>query len=79
MAKNKRNKGDVQWYVPKYKKPIAHSTVAAKKLVGILADSHETIIDVYNAISYDAEAKAILKKYIDLGYGKQIAKEWFTY
>lgn len=72
-----KNKGDVYWYVPKYKKPIAYSTVATKNLVDALAEDYETIIDVYNAINYDAEAKAILKKYIDLGYGNQIAREWF--
>ena len=77
MAKYKGYKGDVQWYAPKYKRPIAYSPKATKDLVDILAKDYETIIDVHNAINYDTEAKAILKKYIDLGYGKEIAREWF--
>ena len=77
MTRNKY-KSEVSWYVPpKYKKPIAYSTVATKLLVDALAEDYETINDVYNAINYDEDAKEILKKYIDLGYGNQIAREWF--
>ena len=78
MAKSK-NKGDFHWFVPNKKKPIAYSTVATKQLIGLLAEDHETIQDVYNAINYDQEAKDILQKYIDLGYGNETASEWFKY
>lgn len=78
MAKAK-NKGDVHWYAPNKKKPIAYSTVAASDLIGLLAQDFETIQDVYNAINYDEEAKQVLQKYIDLGYGNEIAREWFKY
>lgn len=72
-------KGDVCWSVPNKKKPIAYSTVATSNLIGLLAQECETIQDVYDAVVYDVEAKEILQKYIDLGYGSQIAREWFKY
>ena len=78
MAKAKI-KGDVHWHIPGKKKPIAYSTTAASDLIGVLAEDFETIQDVYNAINYDPEAKAIMQIYIDLGYGNQIAREWFRY
>ena len=78
MAKT-RIKGDVHWHVPNKKKPIAYSTVATSHLIGLLAQDFETIQDVYDAINYDEEAKEILQKYIDLGYGNEIAKQWFRY
>lgn len=73
----KKSKGDVHWMVPNKKKPIAYSTKATSDLIVILSETNETIIDVYNAINYDQDAKEILKKYIDLGYGNEIAREWF--
>ena len=78
MAKRKI-KGDVSWIVPKKKKPIAYSTVATSHLIGLLSQEHKTIQDVYDAVTYDVEAKEILQKYIDLGYGNEIAKQWFRY
>ena len=78
MAKTK-NKDDVCWTVPNKKKPIAYSTVATSNLIGLLSQEYETIHDVYNAVVYDVEAKEILQKYIDLGYGNEIAREWFRY
>ena len=78
MAKTKI-KGDVSWTVPNKKKPIAYSTVATSNLIGLLAEDFETIQDVYDAITYDVEAKKILQKYIDLGYGNEIARQWFKY
>lgn len=74
-----KNKGDVHWYIPGKKKPIAYSTVATSDLIGLVAEDFETIQDVYNAVMYDQEAKAIMQIYIDLGYGNQIAREWFKY
>lgn len=70
-------KGDITWYAPKRKKPIAYSTRATNDLIVLLSQECETISDVYNAINYDEEAKTILKKYIDLGYGNEIAQNWF--
>ncbi len=73
----RRSKGDVEWRVPKRKTPIAYSTKATSDLIAVLSQDYETITDVYNAINYDQDAKEILKKYIELGYGNEIAREWF--
>ena len=77
--KKANRKGNVHWYVPNKKQPIAYSTTAASDLIGLLAEDFETIQDVYDAINYDPEAKEILQKYIDLGYGNEIAANWFKY
>ena len=74
-----KQKGDVEWRLPNKKKPIAYSTRATSDLIGILAEDHETIIDVYNVINYDEDAKNILQLYIDKGYGNEIARNWFRY
>lgn len=73
----RKSKGDVQWCVPKRKTPIAYSTKATSDLIVVLSQECETIIDVYNAINYDQDAKDVLQKYIDLGYDNEIAREWF--
>lgn len=73
----KKPKGDVAWYAPNKKKPIAYSTTATSELIVELAQQHETIADVRNAINYDLDGELILQKYIDLGYGNVIAREWF--
>lgn len=73
-------KGDVSWHKPKSKinsKPIAYSTVATNDLIVILSQMYDTIEDIYKAINYDQEAKEIMKKYIDLGYGNYIARDYF--
>ena len=71
--------GDVHWHIPNKKKPIAYSTKATSDLIDLLAQEHETIQDVYNAINYDVEAKQVLQKYIELGYGNETARDWFRY
>lgn len=73
----KKSKGDVQWRLPNKKKPIAYSTVATRDLIVVLSQDYETISDVYNAINYDQDAKDVLQKYMDLGYGDVVAREWF--
>lgn len=73
----RRSKGDVEYRLPNKKKPIAYSTKATSDLIAVLAQDYETIFDVYNAINYDEDAKDVLQKYIDLGYGDVIAREWF--
>lgn len=76
MSKRSRSsKGDVVWCLPNKKRPIAYSTVAAEQL--ILAFSEYTLQEAYNAINYDSEAKAILKIYIENGYGADLIKTLF--
>lgn len=67
----------VLWHIPGKKKPIATSTRATSDLIVALAADGGTIRDVYAQINYDVDAKAIMQKYIELGYGDIIAKEWF--
>lgn len=75
----KKAKGDVYWYIPKRKTPVAYSTIATKLLIDVLShdDLNRTIQDVYNLINYDIEAKEILKIYIDKGFGNEVASKGF--
>lgn len=79
LSKGRRKlKGDVLWYIPKKKKPIAYSSKAASDLIVLLAEeTNGTIKEVYEQINYDQEAKKVLKAYTDNGFGNIVAKEWF--
>lgn len=70
-------KGDVSYYLPNRKRPIAYSTIASSDIIALLAKDYETIQDVYDHINYDEEAKQVLGIYISKGHGNQIAREWF--
>lgn len=74
--KNK-SKGDVHWMIPKKKRPIAYSTKATSDLIILLSNDYTTIQKVHDAINYDQDAKDILQKYIDAGYGDQVASIFF--
>lgn len=71
------NSGDVHWIVPGKKKPIAYSTTATSDLIVLLSKEYKTIKEVQAAINFDQEAKDVLQKYIDAGYGEQIAQDFF--
>lgn len=73
----RKSKGDVQWFVPGKKKPIAHSTKAASDLIVIMSQEYDTIQQVHDAINYDVESKEVLQKYILAGYGGITAKQFF--
>jgi len=77
MAKRRRPKGDVFWYLPGRKKPIAYSTKAASDLIVALSEDGATIQEVHDRITYDREAQAILRKYIEKGLGEASAKSFF--
>lgn len=77
MRQNRQYAGNILWYVPNHKKAIAFSTVAVRDYISSLSREHETIWDVYDSIVYDNDAKRVLRKYIDRGYGNEIAKDWF--
>lgn len=70
-------KGDVLWHIPKRKRPIAYSTKSTSDLIVLLSQEYRTIQDVQDNIHYNQEAKAVLQAYIEKGYGKQIASQWF--
>lgn len=71
------NSSDVHWTIPGKKKPIAYSTVATSDLIVLLSKEHKTIIEVQAAINFDQEAINVLQKYIDAGYGEQVAQDFF--
>lgn len=73
----KRNKGDVLWYAPGRKNPIAYSTRATTDLIVLLAKEGGTITDLKQRINYDMEAKAVLQAYIDRGFGNVEGRKWF--
>lgn len=77
MGKYRIPKGDVAWFAPKLKRPIAYSTKATEDIILLLAEKGYTIQQVYDNIFYDDEAEVVMKAYIDRGYGDVIAKEWF--
>lgn len=74
-------KGDVEWYKPKSKinqRPIAYSPKAVSDLIVLLVEDGCTIKELKDKINYDEEAKTIIQKYIDLGYGNLIAEDYFN-
>lgn len=67
---------DVQWFVPKRKKPIATSTVAAADTIkyGFVQQGYDTPNKIMEAINNriflgGQEEEFILKAYISNGYG----------
>ena len=73
-----RAKGDVHWHIPGRKTPIAYSTKAASDLIVALSQDGTTIREVYDRITYDVEAREILKTYIEKGYGDTVASDLFS-
>jgi hypothetical protein len=75
MAGRKKAKGDVSYYAPGRKKPVAYSTVAAGKLLALLSQGGGlTILELRSRISYDVEAIRVLDRYIELGFGNSAAE-----
>lgn len=71
-------KGDIYYYLPNRKSPIAYSTIYTAKLLIILSEIFGSINSVFKAIYRSQEAKYVLEKYIDKGYGKEIASKFFS-
>ncbi|MBQ6944208.1 MAG: hypothetical protein IJN43_07750, partial [Ruminococcus sp.] len=71
---------DIEWNIPGKKNPIAFSTRATSDLIDMLATDNPaaTISELKDIINYDEEAKKVMQQYINAGYGKQIANEWFS-
>ena len=71
---------DVYWYAPESKTVVAYSTKAASDLIEAMADDNPTmtISEMYGAVNYDAEAKKVLKAYIDSGFGGEAAGKHFS-
>lgn len=67
---------DVNWYFPDKKRPFAKSTISTSELITVLSEKYLTTKDVYYAINYDNEAKEIVKKFIDNGYGNFLLRDF---
>ncbi len=72
---------DVVWFAPNSKTVIAYSTRAASDFIEALVDDNpaKTISEIRDMINYDEEAKRVLQKYIDSGFGDDIASEHFSH
>ena len=67
---------EVCWVLPNEIKPFAESTVGTSNLLVALSEIHQTTKEVYNAINYDDEAKAIVKHFMDKGYSNYIFSDF---
>ncbi len=65
----RRSRGDVLWFVPGRKTPIAASTAAESLTLGLLAEQGHTFASARDALTYGSpEEHAILAAYIERGY-----------
>ena len=77
MARSRSRKGDVSWHIPGRKTPIAYSTKAASDLIVVLSEDGATIQEVHDRITYDLEAREVLRKYIEKGFCGVVANTFF--
>ena len=72
---------DVEWTIPGRKTPIAYSTKAVSDSIEVMADEYPTatIKELQEKFHYGPDEKKVLQRYIDAGYGDQVANEWFSY
>lgn len=61
---------DVEWHVPERKTPVAYSTVATSRLIGILAEEGHTFASARAAVLFDQEAQAVLDVFVARGLGE---------
>ena len=69
---------DVYWTLPHQKKHFGTTTIGSDNLIRALSDDNKTVMDIYNLITSDPDAKEILKKFIDAGYENFIMKDFVT-
>lgn len=72
---------DTEWYVPGRKSPIAYSTKAVSDAIEVMADEYpaDTIRELIQRFPYGPDERKVLQRYVDAGYGDQIANEWFSH
>lgn len=66
-----------QWYMIKivkgettfYKRPFISVPVATSETIHMIAETVNTIEEIYPKIHYDIEAQEIVKAYMDKGFG----------
>lgn len=64
-----RTRGDVHWFVPGRKTPIAYSTQATSSLIGLLAEDGHTFSSARDRLTFDREGIAVVDEYITRGHG----------
>lgn len=67
FIKEKKYK-DVYWTLPHQKRHFGTTTIGSDNLIRALSEDNKTVMDIYNLITSDPDAKEILKKFIDAGY-----------
>lgn len=75
--KKYNSKGDVAWYLPNRKRPIAYSTIAVSNFITVLAKEGGTVNDLINRVGWDFDAKNILQLYSQHGFGDANAADLF--
>ena len=77
----RKSKGDVTIFVKrksgKEYKIIDYISQASNDLIVMLSQEYDTVHDVYKAVNYDEDAKRVLQRLIELGYGELKARECF--
>ena len=73
--------GEVKWFVPNRKRPIAKSTRAVNDWIVQLSKDGCTIGELYRRLTEDyipdPDAAKIIAEYVKRGYGDEIARHWF--
>lgn len=77
FIKEKKYK-DVYWTLPHQKRHFGTTTIGSDNLIRALSEDNKTVMDIYNLITSDPDAKEILKKFIDAGYENFIMKDFVT-
>lgn len=67
---------DVYWTLPHQKRYFGSTTIDSDNLIRQLSEDNKTVMDIYNLITSDPDAKKILKKFIDTGYENFIMKDF---
>lgn len=60
---------DVEWYVHGRKRPIAYSTVATSRMLGLMAEAGHTFASARQEVGFDQEARDVLDAHIARGLG----------
>ena len=75
---------DVNYFLPKKKKPVAHSTHAANFLLKLISRGGSTIQQLRDKFSSkqilrDPELETVLDIYIGKGFGSKVARDFFRW
>ena len=79
MKKNDWSSHDVYWYSPKYKKPIAYSTVADSDAISLINQPNHTAIELMKILKsrkyiVSQDIIKVVQAFIDKGLGSEMIK-----